>query len=507
MELEAARALVPWWILPAAALVHAAAAFGGAFGLGRVLFRGCRRADARKAPWAERARALYPWRSALIVASWAVPLILVLALPAYRDQLLGGGIAVGLCAACAAAAGLVFWRLRLARLIGGHGWTPRRAVFALATRALVVYPHLWAALALAIAMPPRFDLTAAALLAVAAAAVAWLALGGGFRIARALGLAPPAPAEVADDVGAAAERGRIPLVGVHVIDLPEANAYALPSDARILFTRPALEKLDRKSLLAIAQHELTHLDEPASARRTRAASLLVLVPLLALKPLLAARGPLAVLLALLAGLLLAKLLYRRLAALETRADAGARDVEPESGVYARALTEIHRLNLIPAVLPGTIHPHLYDRLIALGATPACPRPLPPSRAAGLVPRGLVVLCAVILVTWGSFAASLCGDPWAALALSGGEAAAAGRIALSRHEAQRYEEAATFYAAAGALDAGSPRWPAHRAMSLAAAGRVPEALDALVVAAERAKESPEPCADLLAEAQRRVASAR
>lgn len=493
---------MPWWVLPAAAVAQAAAAFLVAFALGAFLFRLARRAHRRNAPWPERARALYPPRAALLQASWAVPISIAILLPAFAGGLLGGAPVVVLSAAAGAAAGFVLWRRRLARLVRGHRWTIRRGLAGIATRTLVLYPHLWAALALTLAMPSRLDVRTALLLVAAVAALAWLATSGGFRIARALGLAPPAPPEIAQAVEAAAARAGIPLAGVHQIDLPEANACARPSLARISFTRAALQKLDRASLLAVARHELMHLSEPVRARRTRTAGVLVLAPLMLMKPLSAAGGLTAVLLGALLALLIGMLLHKSLAALETRADAGAGDSEPEKGTFARALTELHRLNLIPVVLRGTVHPHLYDRLVALGAPPAYPRPRPPSRAIGLALVGLVVACALVLAWWGGVAAVLCDDPWAAVALDGGGAQSAGDLALARHAAGRYDEAATFYGAAAVLDPWSPHWPAYRAMSLAAAGRIEEAERALADAERLGLE-----ADQVAETRERIGRAR
>jgi len=503
VELEAARALVPWWILPAAALAQAGAAFLGAFALGALLYRLARRAHRRNEPWPERARALYPSRVALFIASLAVPLSLVVVLPMARRAFLGGNDVVALSAAGGAALALIFWRHRLGRLLTGRDWTPRRAVAALATRALVMYPHLWVVLAVAVALRPRFDLVTVLVVAATVPLLLWLLRGGGFRIACAVGLAPPAPPEIAHAVAGAAARAGIPLAGVHQVDLPEVNAYALPFLGRIVFTRSALRKLDFASLLAVAQHELTHLAEASRARRTRAASLLVLAPVLVLKPLYGTGGLTGVLLGIVLALLIGRLLRGRLAALETRADAGAKAAEPGKGVYARALTEIYRLNLVPVVMRGTIHPHLYDRLVALGAPPAYPRPPAPSRTRGLALWGLIVACTVLLCTWGPFAAVLCRTgPLTTFVLDGGGARTAAKLALRHHQAGRYEEAATLYGAAAALEPDRPQWPAHQSISFAAAGRIEEAERAFAEAQRRGA-----AADLLAPARELIESRR
>ncbi len=508
MGVDAARALVPDWVLPAAAAAHACAAFLPTFALCAGLFARSRRADALKAPWPLRARALYPSRATLLLASFVLPASLLVTVPRSRGDLLGDEVPVALSAAAGSAAAAVFWRRRLSRLLVGSAWTFRRALLGVATRTLVMYPHLWALAAAAIAMPRRFGPAAAALLAAATVAVLLLARGGGFRIARALGLAPPAPPEVADDLHAAAARAGIPLAGVHVLELPEANAYALPFAGRIGFTRSALRKLERRSILAIGHHEIAHLAEPSRARLARSAATLALVPLLLARPLAATGGLAAVLLAVVAALLLGRILGRTLRALETRADEGAKEAAPEGHVYAEALAELYRLNLVPAVSRATTHPHLYDRLVALGAPPPYPRPPPPSRAKLLGLYGVVVVLAVALALSGSIAAAFAdGHPWVAVALDGGSARDAGDLARCLHASGRFDEAATFYAAAAELEPDRPHWPAYRSMSLAALGRVDDAVAAFLDADERARRWPGACADVLAAAQGCIERAR
>jgi hypothetical protein len=70
-------------------------------------------------------------------------------------------------------------------------------------------------------------------------------------------------------------------------------------------------------------------------------------------------------------------IYRRISQkLETRADEMAKANEGDAGTYARALTRLYEDNLLPAVTAKerATHPHLYDRLLAVGVTPDFPRP-------------------------------------------------------------------------------------------------------------------------------------
>jgi Zn-dependent protease with chaperone function len=65
--------------------------------------------------------------------------------------------------------------------------------------------------------------------------------------------------------------------------------------------------------------------------------------------------------------------------MEKRADHAAVETQLNEGVYARALENISRENLLPAVNINKrqTHPDLYDRMIAAGITPEYPRPKRP----------------------------------------------------------------------------------------------------------------------------------
>jgi hypothetical protein len=487
-------------------VLHAAAAALVACGVGALLFALGRRAIARPAPWPLRARTLYPIRVAMIAFAWILPIAVAVVLA--RDESLHGA-APALAAGAAAAATLASWRYRLTRLVVGPDYTLRRALRGALTRALVIHAHLWVALAFAVLTPPGPPVESALVLAAGVALLVLIVRGGGIRAAQALGLAPPAPTEIVAPVRDAAARQGLRLGGVHQIDLPEANAYALPFGARVAFTRPALWKLTLQSLLAIAEHELAHLREPARSRWARAAGLAVLLPIMGARVLLAAGGAVALLAALVLALVLGRAVQRHVIALETRADAGAKDAEPGAGAYAHALEELHRLSLMPAVVRGSTHPDLYDRLLALGVEPSYPRPPPPPRGLA-VPLGALLAVAVLAAgAWGepaAVAAARRGHAWLALALDG-DGRQAGAVALALHAEGRYADAATFYAAAAEMERHAPHWPAYAAMSLAAARRTSAADEALAEAERRASGRPERWADLLAEARRRVANAR
>ena len=97
--------------------------------------------------------------------------------------------------------------------------------------------------------------------------------------------------------------------------------------------------------------------------------------------------------------LLALVLSQRMARrMEVRADSCAAENAADQATYARALERIYQINLIPAVMSGRrrIHPHLYDRMLAVGVTPDYPRPMPPRRftAATWIQLALLFLLAM-----------------------------------------------------------------------------------------------------------------
>lgn len=484
MEVEAARALVPSWVFPQAAIVHGAAAGAIACAVGAALHLLGRRAVARKAPWPLRARSVHVCRRALDVAF--LLFLLPLAAIAPEQRLLAGAPAFAAMAAVFLA--LAFWRWRLTRAIVGEDHTFRRAATAVAARAAVLEPQLWTILPLAVAMPWRADLTAALV------AVATLALPFAMPFVRPL--APPAPPEIARDVMAAAARMGIRLRGVCQIELPEATVYALPFARRIAFTKAALWKIDRSALLALAQLEILRL-------RGRRPMILAALILAAAPILVAKAAGLPVPAAVVVAVALAHVLHQRPQPFDRRLDPEALGAEPAPGAYARGLAETQRLDLAPVVLKwATFQPDLHDRLVAAGAPLPYPRPPLPSLPLFTALMALVASASVAAGTWGILAArSAEPGSWTAAVLDARDAAFApplGDLARERHRRRRYDEAARLYAAAATLDAGSATWPAFESMSLAAAGRVEDAERALGEAERRGA-----AADLLAAARARI----
>ncbi len=262
------------------------------------------------------------------------------------------------------------------------------------------------------------------------------------KLARALGLLRPARESIVNAVTRAAVAMNRPVPESYELVWSRANAAALLKFNWVFFTTRAADALSDAELEAIAAHEIAHLAEPNRVYWLRLLGNLTWLP--------AAIGILCVTSGNPVGILIAgfgtgiaqaiKNHYTRW--LEQRADHGARETVGSS--YATGLETTHRLNLIPAVLKGSSHPSLYDRMLAAGHPPSFPRPVPPS-------RGLPYLAVIVLpVAWFanhaalSFATRLLPRSdnqsnlafYAATAFEGGESAELALAERWRRQAQR-----------------------------------------------------------------------
>jgi Zn-dependent protease with chaperone function len=194
-----------------------------------------------------------------------------------------------------------------------------------------------------------------------------------------LRLVEPASPRLLEIVRRVADRMNVPVKKVWLLRGASANAFALPIVGELLFSKRLADLMADDELAAICAHELGHFTESRFSLLIRILSSLMFMPWLFLTPLVHAYSVVGMIipaLAMLLWLYLFKTISRRL---EVRADAIARAQEEDTGVYARALEKIHEANRIPAVFPAReqTHPHLYDRLLAAGVTPAYARPKPP----------------------------------------------------------------------------------------------------------------------------------
>ena len=171
----------------------------------------------------------------------------------------------------------------------------------------------------------------------------------------------------------------LPLPKTFLLDVPVANAMALPLTRELIFTSRLMEICGDKEVSSICAHELAHLTESKSVAAMRVMSSVVWFPILFLRPLLHAYGTGG--LAILSLSFAARALFRKLSRrMERRADAMATTQQGDSGVYARALEKLYRENQMPAVNSSSrkTHPHLYDRMLAAGIQPDFERPKPPA---------------------------------------------------------------------------------------------------------------------------------
>jgi hypothetical protein len=171
----------------------------------------------------------------------------------------------------------------------------------------------------------------------------------------------------------------------------------------------------------------------------------MLAPVCAIRALYAALEHWAVVLCLLNAVVVALIFSVLSRRMEARADHGPRD----GRTYARALERVYAANLIPAVLPGrgASHPHLYDRLLAVGVTPDYPRPAAP-RVRGVLfalfgSLYLYLLAPYLLATQQDEPASE-QQLYLRLAVHGGEAWSLGELGRRRWQAQPLAAASTFY---------------------------------------------------------------
>lgn len=212
-----------------------------------------------------------------------------------------------------------------------------------------------------------------------AISVVYLPLAGLVTVplARALGALRPARESIVQAVTRAAAAMKLPVPQIYELVWSRANAAALQRLNWIFFTTRAADALTDAELEAIAAHELAHLAEPSRVRRLRLLGSLTWLPVAVGTLYITGGNPLGIVIVS-GGTALALILKRHFTRrLEHQADRGAHLTVGDS--YATALETIYRLNFAPAVLPGSSHPNLYDRMLATGHVPSFPRPAPPAR--------------------------------------------------------------------------------------------------------------------------------
>jgi Zn-dependent protease with chaperone function len=178
------------------------------------------------------------------------------------------------------------------------------------------------------------------------------------------------------------------------------NALAWPAWQIVGVTRAALARLDDDDVRALLLHEFGHLAESRTVLRFRAAAAhLPLVFLLApaIHGAFPSSGNLGYFAAGALYFLLSLRIRLGLSRTEDDADRFAAAAGGEAIAYARALEKLYRHNGFPAVQNARgLHSDLYDRLVALGASPDYPRPEAPSGRQRAY--ALVIACLLFLTT-------------------------------------------------------------------------------------------------------------
>jgi Zn-dependent protease with chaperone function len=417
--IEAARALLPWWVpwanvlllVPLTALVTAAATWTTSFIASRPL------AKAKKAgpvSWYEEIRLRWP----LARAANRLALLELVLLPALAflvgnelSRVRGWWLAVLLFA-------VVFRTIYVVARPFRRRERKKRIRFPQLMKALLflllAYARLPVLVAMGFTIGPEFDRGDQIAAAVGLAVLVLLSTSLWVAIARATRLLLPPPPRLQAAVRTMAGRVGIAVPETYEADLPIANAFAMPRRHLLVVTRPAIELFDDAELAAIVGHEMGHLTESRAASLVRSLGIVALLPLVFTQPIGAWLGePDGFWKALLLGtgvLLVAgfsmRLLLRRL---EERADQVAHAHAGEPAAYVRALEKLHRENRMPLTLvrdptrkrgllsrlfARDVHGSFAERVAAIGGT-LPPDLKPPSRrrafAAGLVGTAIVVV--------------------------------------------------------------------------------------------------------------------
>jgi Zn-dependent protease with chaperone function len=350
------------------------------------------------APWMERARLAFPARQVVRLNTALLPVVL------------GGSVFLGFNADQRWDSSLWGVSCGLAALFGvlrAGNWLERKLCYkrdspgrfpgdGIALRALLVVLFVFGPLAVTLLLlPSRWGWRAAGVLLLGVVLTTANLWGAWLILLRRLGLAIPASPRLAAVVETAARRIGFGPRATFEVASPNANALAWPYRRILIFTGPILDVLNDDELAAVTVHELGHLDEPRAVFMMRLVSSYLLVFIVAGIPIGGSFGPVFAVLPLaivLVAIMLIKRVGRRM---EERSDRlGHAHEGAAAGTYARALEKLYEANLWPVVYAEKrpSYPHLYDRLIASGVTPAYPRPAPPGKigVAALLPTILLI---------------------------------------------------------------------------------------------------------------------
>lgn len=328
--------------------------------------------------WTERARRLYPARVGAYSNIFFVPLTLVMTAAMIRPREPAYIIVFGLLGLLGAILATYPGVRETMPPVSFRVWLSRVStlwLLNLSWLALLVVSGLL--------MPAQFDWK----VGIIGLAVMGLLLGLSFGLAvglmRCLGLLTAPPDRLQRIVALTEGRMGVAVRRVWLLRSALSYAAAFPATRELIFSERLLDTLSDDEIASVCAHELGHLTEDRTVARRRVLSSLTLFPLVFTKPALALpdQWPGVAFLLLLAWLVILVVFTRRLARkMEIRADTIGAENSIDPATYAHALERIYETNLIPAVMRSNkhAHPHLYDRLLAVGVTPAYDRPAPPA---------------------------------------------------------------------------------------------------------------------------------
>jgi Zn-dependent protease with chaperone function len=333
---------------------------------------------ARGQHWTEQARWFWPVRVAAAGNLWVVPAVVTLSCTLLWPHDSPHWAFLVLASAIGAAAGTIPLSAEVFPRIS------RRELLRETARAWTIRFVMWLVFLLAIAlMPEQFNVWTPAIAGTVIGLCILWTHGGLLWLGRKLGWLVVPTERLARVVKATSEKMGTPFKELWLMRNSLAQAYALPGSRTLLFSTRLLEILSEEEIAAVCAHELGHLSERWTDRYGRRVLWLTFLPWLFFHPMVKNFEMMGFML-LLIPTVAAPFIFRALShRLELRADSVAKSNEADPGVYARALQRLYEDGLLPAVNAQmqTAHPHLYDRLMAAGVTPAFPRPQAPARTA------------------------------------------------------------------------------------------------------------------------------
>lgn len=285
------------------------------------------------------------------------------------------------------------------------------------TFTLFGFTYYFIALAVGLAMPPRYDAVALSMIAGMFLLGVGVRYSGHLWLLRLLGALRPAPQRASAIVDALAA-DIAPTV--YEFRVGYANAFAFPDRNAVAFTSRIMEICDDDEIRAIAAHEVGHLRDGNMQRLVKLSWIVValILLLIQLRPAVATWGDSAGLAVLTAALVLLLVLARKGKRVrvegERHADAeAARQVDP--AIYVRALEKLYRDLLRPVGKKSWLgHAALYDRMVAAGVSPAYERPQKKPVLLARWRGGCAAVVPVLACVFALFAANL----WRHMSLAG-----------------------------------------------------------------------------------------